>query len=106
MVLPWLDRAHSPLGEWIRTIGRAPLFFWLLHVPLIHAVAAGLSLARYRAIAPWLIGNPPVEPPPGYGYSLIGVYGVALGVVVVLYPACRWFSRLKQHRRDPWLSYL
>jgi hypothetical protein len=55
---------------------------------------------------PWLVQNPPIEPPPGYGYSLVVVYGIALAVIIVLYPACRWFGQLKQRRRDLWLSYL
>ncbi len=105
-VLPWLDRKHGQLAASIRTIGRVPLFFWLLHVPLIHAVTVGLSLRRYGAVVPWLVQNPPIEPPPGYGYSLVVVYGIALAVIIVLYPACRWFGQLKQRRRDLWLSYL
>ncbi len=28
------------------------------------------------------------------------------GVVLALYPACRWFATVKARRRDPWLSYL
>lgn len=105
-VLPWLDQGHSRLAKMIRTIGRVPLFFWLLHVPLIHAVAVGLSLVRYGTVVPWLVRNPPIDPPSGYGYSLVVVYGVSLAVVAALYPACRWFGRLKQRRRDAWLSYL
>jgi len=104
-VLPWLNQGHSRLTEMIRTIGRVPLFFWLLHVPVIHAVAVGLSLVRYGTVVPWLVSNPPIDPPSGYGYSLVVVYGVTLAVVAALYPACRWFGRLKQRRRDAWLSY-
>jgi hypothetical protein len=27
-------------------------------------------------------------------------------VVVAVYPACLWFSRIKERRRDWWLGYL
>src|SRR5262249_23479573 len=64
--LPALSRARGALV----TFGRVPLFFWLLHVPLIHAIAAALSLARYGHVVPWLVENPPAAPPSGYGYSL------------------------------------
>jgi uncharacterized membrane protein len=104
--LPLFTRWRGHLAEVTRTLGRVPLFFWLLHVPLIHAIALLLSCARYGLVIPWLVSNPPAEPPPGYGYGLAVVYAVTLAVVALLYPACRWFAKLKQRRRDPWLSYL
>ena len=48
----------------------------------------------------------PFSAPPGWGYSLPVVYAVWIGVVVALYPACRWFAGVKQRRHDAWLSYL
>ena len=57
-------------------------------------------------MVPWLVRNPPVETPSGYGYSLPAVYAVTLGVVAALYPACRWFAQLKKRSRKAWLSYL
>ena len=29
-----------------------------------------------------------------------------IGVVVLLYPLCRWFAGVKRRRADWWLSYL
>jgi uncharacterized membrane protein len=105
-LLPQLDRIRGPVAEAVRTLGRVPLFFWLLHVPLIHLVALGLSLARYGEVIPWLVKNPPVTPPDGYGFGLPVVYIVTALVVLALYPACAWFARLKARRRSPWLDYL
>jgi hypothetical protein len=34
------------------------------------------------------------------------VYLVWMGVVLALYPACRWFADLKRRRSERWLSYL
>jgi hypothetical protein len=31
---------------------------------------------------------------------------VWLLVLVLLYPVCRWFAKVKSTRRDWWLSYL
>jgi hypothetical protein len=110
-VLPLLGRAPRTragraLAEAIETIGRVPLFFWLLHVPVIHAIAVALSLARYGIIVPWLVENPPVEPPPGYGYGLASVYVVTGLVILVLYPMCRWYAGVKRCHRSAWLDYL
>jgi uncharacterized membrane protein len=104
--VPRFARWRGPLADVVHTLGRVPLFFWLLHVPLIHAVALLLSLARDGRVAPWLVDNPPVEPPPGYGFGLVVVYGVSVGVVAALYPVCRWFAEVKRRRHDRWLGYL
>ncbi len=106
LLVPWLDQARGRLADAVRTLGQVPLFFWLLHVPLIHLMAVAFSLARYGTVVPWLVRNPPAEPPPDYGYSLWVVYAVTLGVVAALYPACRWFAELKKRRRTVWLTYL
>ena len=105
-VLPWLERLRGPAAEAVRTLGRVPLFFWLLHVPLIHLVALALSVARYGEVIPWLLRNPPTPLPEGYGYGLPVVYLVTAAVALALYPVCVRFARLKQRRRDPWLDYL
>lgn len=106
LLVPLFDRARGPVADGLRGFGQVPLFFWLLHVPLIHAVAVVMSLARYGTVVPWLVRNPPSEPPVGYGYGLPVVYLVTLLVVAVLYPACRWYADVKKRRRSVWLSYL
>jgi uncharacterized membrane protein len=105
-LLPWLERARGSLAEAVRTLGRVPLFFWLLHVPLIHLIALGLSLARYGEVIPWLVRNPPIEPPAGYGYNLFVIYLVTALVVVGLYPVCAGFAEIKKRGRTRWLDYL
>jgi uncharacterized membrane protein len=105
-LLPALDRFRGRLSDALLTIGRVPLFFWLLHVPLIHLIAVGFSLARYGEVVPWLYRNPPTPLPDGYGYGLPVVYAVTAAVTLTLYPLCRWFAGVKSRRRDAWLSYL
>jgi uncharacterized membrane protein len=90
--------------------GRVPLFYYLLHVPLMHLVAIVFAYVKYGR-AEWLFMNwpPPGQPQPepeGYGYDLWVVYIIWIGVVAALYPLCRWFAAVKSRRRDAWLSYL
>jgi hypothetical protein len=47
-----------------------------------------------------------VTQPPGWPAPLPVVYLIWMGVVLVLYPLCRWFAALKARRSDAWLSYL
>lgn len=91
-------------------VGKVPMFYYLLHVPLIHLLAVIVCYAHYGQ-AHWMFESPgfgqyPFTPPPGWGFSLPIVYLVWAFVVLALYPLCRWFAALKQRRADPWLSYL
>jgi uncharacterized membrane protein len=107
--LPLLEDTRGRLAQWMAVFGRVPLFFYLLHIPLIHAVALGISLVRSPAATGWLFGNFPInpgEPPAGYTWSLGLLYVVTAIVVIALYFPCRWFARLKARRKDAWLSYL
>jgi uncharacterized membrane protein len=103
-------RRPAPPARPFIVFGRVPMFYYLLHVPLIHLAAVAFAYAKYGR-AEWLFVNwpPPGQPqpePPGYGYGLWVVYAVWIGVVAALYPLCRWFARVKARRRDAWLSYL
>ena len=84
-----------------------PLFYYLLHLPLIHGLAVVASYLHYGQ-ATWWFANPnaPGARPADYGYSLPIVYLVWLGVLLALYPVCRWFADVKRRRRESWLSYL
>jgi hypothetical protein len=85
------------------------MFYYLLHVPLIHVLAVMVCYARYGE-AHWMFESTtlqqfPITPPPGWGYSLPVIYLIWALVVLALYPLCRWFAALKQRRNDAWLSY-
>lgn len=89
------------------TLGRVPLFYYLLHLPLIHALAAGLAWLQVGQLQPWLFANPDAFwDRPSYGLGLGGVYGIWLLVVAVLWPVCGWYAGFKQRRNWWWLSYL
>jgi hypothetical protein len=91
------------------TLGRVPMFYYLLHIPLIHLAACIVSLVREGRINPWLFGNHPLAPPPvppGYTWSLGLLYLVFSLCVMALYFPCRWFARVRAERRSKWLSYL
>jgi uncharacterized membrane protein len=91
-------------------IGKVPLFYYILHIPLIHLIALAICYARYGHVY-WVfqspdIGQYPFVAPPGWGLSLPGVYLVWAMVVILLYPLCRWFAGVKQRHRSVWLSYV
>jgi uncharacterized membrane protein len=108
-LVPVLEGARGALARWITVFGRVPFFFYLLHIPLIHALALVVSRLRLGEVSPWLFANHPMGNPPapeGYVWSLGLLYVVWAAVIVLLYVPCRWFAGLKARRKDWWLSYL
>ena len=108
-MIPLLEGARGALARGITVFGRVPFFYYVLHIPLIHALALVVSKVRLGEVSPWLftnhpMGNPP--PPDGYPWNLPLLYMVWLVAVLMLYPACRWFADLKARRREWWLSYV
>jgi hypothetical protein len=97
------------IAKIFRIFGRVPFFYYVLHIPLIHAAAIAVSLVRSGSVNPWLFANHPMGNPPapaGYTWSLGLLYLVWAIVVALLYLPCRWFAELKDSRKDPWLSLL
>jgi uncharacterized membrane protein len=107
LALAAFERWRGNLAGIFEVYGRVPLFFYLLHLPLIHAAAVLFAYARYRH-AEFLFESAGLGPstPPDYGYSLWVVYFVWLAIVAALYPLCRWFGEYKRTHRAAWVSYL
>jgi uncharacterized membrane protein len=107
MLLAWLDRPTPRALRPLLVFGRVPMFYYLLHLPLIHGLAVAIEYVRFGA-APWLFGDPfgaHPKPHAEAGLPLFAVYVVWLIVLMVLYPVCAWFAELKRRNRSAWLSY-
>jgi uncharacterized membrane protein len=90
--------------------GRVPMFYYLMHVLVLHLLAVAACLVRYGSVH-WMYESQrldqfPVTQPPGWPAPLPVVYLIWAAVVLILYPCCRWYAALKARRSDPWLSYL
>lgn len=104
LLLAWFDRGTPKLLQPALVFGRVPMFYYLLHIPLLHGLAVLANFARFGR-ADWMYGSGNATPPPDAGWSLPWVYLVWLTVVVGLYPVCRWFADVKRRRKEAWLSY-
>jgi uncharacterized membrane protein len=110
LALWMLDRGTPRILGPALTFGKVPMFYFLLHLPLIHLLAVVVCAARYHEVH-WMFESPtldryPFTRPPGWGYSLPVVYAVWIGLVAALSPLCAWFAGVKQRRRDWWISYV
>jgi uncharacterized membrane protein len=108
VVLALLDRPATPAAlRPALVFGRVPMFYYLLHLPLIHVLALLIETVRFGE-APWLFGLPFDKRvvPPDAGMGLPGVYAIAVLALALLYPVCRWFAEYKRRSRATWVSYL
>jgi uncharacterized membrane protein len=104
------ERPSSKLGSKLTIFGRVPMFYYLIHIPLIHGIAvlasmfSGHGAASMVNLTTWVTANPQLQ---GYGFPLWVVYVIWVLVMVLLFPLCRRFDQYKRaHQAEKkWLSY-
>jgi uncharacterized membrane protein len=101
-ILAALDGRTPPSVRPMLTLGRVPLFYYLVHLTLIHLVAVIVCYVRYGD-AHWMFQSPsldrfPFARPPGWGFGLPVVYLVWAGIVAAMYPLCTRFAAGRARR--------
>lgn len=100
-------KAVSGLSRVLLVYGRVPMFYYILHLYLIHAMAIVVALLFHQPMLHGPVNADFAQKPPGYGHGLPFVYAMWILAVASLYLPCRWFMELKSRHRDwAWLSYL
>ena len=102
--LVFFESAQGRLARFLVILGSVPMFFYIIHLYLIHASALGaayLSGFELRSLSTMFFYIPE-----GYGFSLETVYLVWVAVIFALCPLCSGYARVKRHRKSAWLSYI
>jgi uncharacterized membrane protein len=109
LFLAFTEKVSGGFARAIIHFGRVPMFFYILHLYLIHFIAmfaaefsgfdwTDMILQRRTWTDPQL---------KGYGFSLGVTYVIWIGIILLLYPLCRWYDKYKSaHKEKWWLSYL
>ena len=105
-ILPALEKMKRWFANFFITFGRVPMFYYILHIYLIHVLAIVAAYFTVHDVGFLLSNEPPGTWETPFGFRLGIVYIVWFIVVMSLYPACRWFAGVKKRRKDVWLSYL
>lgn len=106
MLMPLLERAGANAGRFFTVFGRVPLFYYIAHIYLIHAMAL-IGAAVLGLPFDYFTDNDLIwVSKPGWGWGLPVVYAVWIAAVLLLYYPSRWFMRVKQQNKQWWLSYL
>jgi uncharacterized membrane protein len=107
-LLPFAERARGWLANVLVTFGRVPMFYYLLHILLIHIAALAVMMIREGHIEwEWYATAPFTWMPDGHRWGLPLLYLVFSIVIVLLYFACRWYGKYKfDHPEKKWLKYI
>lgn len=109
ILLGLLDRATAQRGlsHILLVFGRVPLFYYILHIYLIHVMAIVVAMALHQPVWHGTVIADFAQRPAGYGHGLPFVYAMWILAVAILYLPCRWFMQLRARHPDwTWLSYL
>ena len=113
VALIFMAFAESPLNSFTRKIvvfGRVPFFYYVVHLYLIHLLAiGGAVISGYHWSVMILKTRISLVPElKGFGFNLLTVYMIWIGLILVLYPCCKWYSSYKRNHLSSrrWLSYM
>lgn len=110
LLLALFEKINNKLTDIMKIYGRTALFFYILHIFLIHFFNMIVFFLRGNNMEEAY--NPDLNFPfyfviPGVGYNLGVVYAVWVVVLVLLFPLCKWYNNYKAaHKEKWWLSYL
>ena len=100
------EKLHNKIAQFFIVFGRVPLFFYLLHLYLLHLAAFVTTLFSYSWDETIQSTKEMSDFPSGYGFSLMMVYLVWLATVFILYPICKWYNNFKSTHQLWWLKYI
>jgi hypothetical protein len=106
-LLPTAERWRRWGGDALDTFGRVPMWYYLMHILVIHLV----SLIAMRAATgafhnEWFLTAPYTQVPPDARWSLALLWAIWALCILLLYPVCRWYAIRKATRPAPWMRYL
>ncbi len=98
---------RSPFRRAFLVFGRVPFFYYVTHLYLIHTLALLTFFIRGGTMKQINTSINFGGIPPGYDFGIAGVYGFWLLSLLLLFPVCSWFEKVKAARKDSWwISYL
>lgn len=109
LVLALIEDSKSKFTEFLTVFGRVPFFYYIIHIFVIHIAAIIGLIITGKDWKLMILDNQTLMSGAlqDYGYSLLTVYLVWVGIVLLLYPICKKYMIYKKVNKDKWwLSYL
>ncbi|TAL72203.1 MAG: DUF1624 domain-containing protein [Bacteroidetes bacterium] len=108
IVLYLSERKKFRFTEILSVYGRVPLFYFVLHLFIIHSLMFIMLYIQGFSSKEFIFGAfKNGRPASGGGVELYVIYLIWIGVVALLYPVCKWYGNYKsEHRENKFLRYL
>lgn len=112
MILTLLEGRKLKFASPVTLFGNVAMFYYVMHIFLIHILA---TLVIVWNGLPWKIMILTTSPSRGlpalvkenFGLSLGGTYLVWVIVILILYPMCVWWNKVKSRNKGKWwVSYV
>jgi uncharacterized membrane protein len=108
LVLFISEKVNNRFTEILSVYGKVPLFYFIIHLFIIHSLMFVMLYIQGFSNKDLLFGAfNNGRPKAGGGVELPVIYLIWMGVVLLLYPLCKWYGRYKsEHKENQILRYL
>jgi uncharacterized membrane protein len=107
LLLSWVEGVRNKFTGITTVYGKVPLFYFLIHWYIIHPLMFLIIFMQGYKVSDLVFGTNLGRPAGLSGVNLFYTYLIWIFVVVLLYPICKWYGRVKEeHREKWWLRYL
>jgi hypothetical protein len=109
VLLALTEGLNNRIADTVLVFGRVSLFFYLVHIYLIHSLALVSLELSGRSWTEWIITAEAFMSGSlaDFGFDLYVVYLVWALVIVAMYPLCRWYGVYKKgHPELRLLAYI
>ena len=104
MLLAVFEKFGGWLSKFLIVFGRVPMFFYVVHIYVIHLLAVILGIYQGFTIIDMssLFRNLPQE----YGFSLPVTYALWAVLIITHYYLCKSYIEYKRGKKHPFFSYI
>ena len=106
MFLSYMENKNNFFTRLMKVYGNVPLFYYVLHLFLIHTLALLLAVLTHLDKMSQVLKGDWKALSEGYGFKMPIVYLIWLVVLAILYPACVAYGKLKAKKKYRILSFL
>lgn len=107
-VMAMTEGVENKFTDIVTVYGKVPLFYYLIHWYSIRFLTIGLMYLQGYSWKDFVFGTFEFGKPKGFsGVELPMIYAIWFGLIVALYPLCKWYGAYKlAHPEKKWLRYL